>query len=204
MTTPSLLTVPELVLTRGLPASGKTTWARTWAAATGAVRVSRDDLRQMITGTGGGLLAPWQEHIVTCAEEATVRAALTSARTVVVDAMHLNPRYIHHWQHLAHTLHATVRIIDFPIDPDLAITRDAARAHPVGATVIHHLAARYTTGGTPHPLTPAPPTGPTTPQPPGTHRHATDTAPDTASTRAPVPAETTPPAGPTLERTPRP
>ena len=42
----------ELVVTRGLPASGKTTWAQAWVAddPTRYARVSRDDLRAMLFG----------------------------------------------------------------------------------------------------------------------------------------------------------
>ena len=38
---------PLLTITRGLPGAGKTTWARTHAATTGAVRVNRDDMRAL-------------------------------------------------------------------------------------------------------------------------------------------------------------
>ena len=45
--------VTELVITRGLPASGKTTWARGWANQPERVRLSRDDLRQQLFNVEG-------------------------------------------------------------------------------------------------------------------------------------------------------
>ncbi len=37
----------KLIVTKGLPGSGKTSWAREEAARTGAALVSRDDIRGM-------------------------------------------------------------------------------------------------------------------------------------------------------------
>ncbi|HEX2774665.1 MAG TPA: AAA family ATPase, partial [Micromonosporaceae bacterium] len=51
----------RLIVTRGLPGSGKTTYARTLQPR--VVRVNRDDLRRMLHG--GRFLTQWAEWQVT-------------------------------------------------------------------------------------------------------------------------------------------
>ncbi|NUR25646.1 MAG: AAA family ATPase, partial [Catenulispora sp.] len=59
--------MPKFILTRGLPGSGKTTWAK---AQPGFVRVNRDELRTMLHG---GLLGTgWAEQQVTVAQRAQI------------------------------------------------------------------------------------------------------------------------------------
>src|SRR5262249_18315609 len=71
--------MPTLIITRGLPASGKTTWARERLRTTAlrAARVNRDDLRRVLHGGLSG--ASWAERQVTLAQHASV-AALLPAR----------------------------------------------------------------------------------------------------------------------------
>src|SRR4029453_2439326 len=59
----------KLIITRGLPGSGKTTWAK---AQPGTVRVNRDELRRMMHGghTGEG----WAERQITVAQRAQIDA----------------------------------------------------------------------------------------------------------------------------------
>ena len=74
--------MPTLTITRGLPASGKTTWARKYAADTGAVRVNRDDLRAMMFDRLHGLT--WEEEkAVTDASRALTAANVNAGRDVV-------------------------------------------------------------------------------------------------------------------------
>ena len=46
--------MPKLILTRGIPASGKSTWAKAWVQEDPQrrVRVNRDDLRRMLEPKG--------------------------------------------------------------------------------------------------------------------------------------------------------
>ena len=67
----------RLLITRGLPGSGKTTFARTLQPR--VVRVNRDDLRRMLHGGAGS--SEWAEDQVTHAQRAAVEALLRPAPT---------------------------------------------------------------------------------------------------------------------------
>ena len=74
----------KLIITRGLPGSGKTTWAK---AQPGTVRVNRDELRRMMHGghTGEG----WAERQITVAQRAQIEALLRAGVSVICDDTNL-------------------------------------------------------------------------------------------------------------------
>jgi predicted kinase len=74
-----------LTITRGLPGSGKTTWAR---QQVGAVRVNRDDLRRMLHGRHLGYARA--EAQVTVAHRALVAALLEAGVNVICDDTNLS------------------------------------------------------------------------------------------------------------------
>ncbi|MEK8109513.1 AAA family ATPase [Micromonospora sp. M12] len=78
----------RLIATRGLPASGKTTFARTLQPS--VVRVSRDDLRRMLHGER--LFTQWAEAQVTAVQRAQVEALLRARADVCVDDTNLRAR----------------------------------------------------------------------------------------------------------------
>jgi len=137
-----------LHLTRGIPASGKTTWAKDWVALKleERIRLNRDDLRQMLKGARSGLAFADEERITTI-QHSTAREALARGFDVVVDDMNLRARYVRAWLALAEAVGATVVIHDFPIELDDAIYRDAVRETSVGAEVIRGIYERYTRKG---------------------------------------------------------
>lgn len=131
-----------LHLTRGLPASGKTTWAREWLAGDSTRRrVNRDDLRAMLFD------APtysWdQEQQVTELQRATVRTLLRAGHHVVCDDTHLRPKYIREWDRFARANGADIEVHDFPINLEEAVRRDLARERNVGGAVIRRMAERF-------------------------------------------------------------
>jgi predicted kinase len=132
----------ELIITRGLPASGKSTWAKAWVAEDPAnrVRVNRDDLRFMMFGKywGKGV----DEDAVTVAEETLVKSALSKGKSVVVDATHLRASVVRKWARI----HPVV-LKDFAIPVDVCIDNDVIRSaeggRRVGERVIRDMARRY-------------------------------------------------------------
>jgi predicted kinase len=134
--------MPTLTITRGLPGSGKTTWAK---AQRDAVRVNRDDLRRMLHGglTGQG----WAEVQVTVAQRAAVEALLRADVNVICDDTNLRARIVRELAELGVSCGASVVLEDFTGVPlEVCVARDAARAEPVGEEVIRSMHARYLAG----------------------------------------------------------
>jgi len=139
------VTVTRLLITRGLPASGKTTFAR--KLQPGVVRVNRDDLRRMLHGRR--LFTQWAEGQVTVIQRATVEALLRAKADVIVDDTNLRPRTVLQWAELAARFQATFEVHDFTDVPlEECLRRDAARPEPdrVGAEGIRAMHRRYLAG----------------------------------------------------------
>ncbi len=132
-----------IILTRGLPAAGKTTFAKSWVLEdrVARARVNRDDLRAMLFATP---TYEWhQEQHVTAVQRAAVRELLAAGCDVVCDDTNLRPKYIREWQRFAAAHGADVEVRDFPVDVDVAIARDDLRERPVGEEVIRRMARKY-------------------------------------------------------------
>lgn len=116
----------SILLVRGIPASGKSTYAKQYVKDNPEwVRVSRDDIRRMLFVTPDH---SWeQEKLVTAFEVQSVEAAIKGGKSVIIDAMNLRARYIREWGKVAARLNVDLFSADFPITLEEAIARDAAR-----------------------------------------------------------------------------
>lgn len=127
-------------VTRGLPGSGKSTWAMNWVSGDpeNRVRVNRDDIRLMLFGRVAGV----DEALVTKVEEQAVRDALAAGKEVVVDACHLKSAYVRKWLKFG-----DVTTVDFVMPVELAVGSDRVRGEiggrTVGEDVIRGMAKRY-------------------------------------------------------------
>ncbi|MGW4465236.1 phosphatase domain-containing protein [Micromonospora sp. NPDC004704] len=152
----------RLILTRGLPASGKTTFAR--ELQPGVVRVNRDDLRRMLHGTR--LFTQWAEGQVTAVQRAQVEALLRARVDVCVDDTNLRSRTVRDWAELGARFGATLEVHDFTDVPvDECVRRDADRPEDdrVGEEAIRRMHQRYLAGRTlPLPVPYVTPGGPAT------------------------------------------
>ena len=130
----------KLKLTRGVPASGKTTWAKAWVAEDPErrARFNRDDYRAMMFDSDG-VLTYAQEKAVSAAQQAAVKAALNAGLDVVVDDTNLRAKFVRMWYGLA----SEIEFVDFPIDIDEAYERDAARERSVGPAVLKSFFERF-------------------------------------------------------------
>jgi predicted kinase len=138
----------SLTITRGLPGSGKTTWAREQPHL---VRVNRDDLRRMLHG--GRLDDPElrnrAERQVTAAHHAAVEGLLRAGAHVVCDDTNLRGRVVREFAELAAKCGAHFSVRDFTDVPvEECVRRDALRTGDgqVGEEVIRSMHLRYLAG----------------------------------------------------------
>jgi predicted kinase len=130
-----------LTITRGLPGSGKTTWAR---EQIGAVRVNRDDLRRMLHGRYLGYSRA--EAHVSVAHRALVAALLEAGVSVICDDTNLSATVVRELRALAAKSGADVVVKDFTDVPiEVCLARDAARPDDirVGEEAIRDMHRRY-------------------------------------------------------------
>ncbi|WP_030436291.1 AAA family ATPase [Actinoplanes subtropicus] len=135
----------RLLITRGLPASGKTSFARKLQPR--VTRVNRDDLRRMLHGQR--LYTQWAEGQVTHAQRAAVEALLRAHADVIVDDTNLRNKTVRDWAELAARLGAQFEVHDFTDVPlEECIRRDVSRPADdrVGEEAIRRMHARYLAG----------------------------------------------------------
>lgn len=129
----------KLIITRGLPGSGKTTWARTQPAW----RVNRDDLRAMVLPTWPHG-EPGHEEALTEAQHSAICALLLHGRDVIVDDTNLRQEHVDDLREIADQYGAEFVIKDFTDVPlETCLARDAVRSNPVGETVIRGMWRKY-------------------------------------------------------------
>lgn len=133
----------KLLILQGIPASGKTTFAKkivhanpeTW------IRVSRDDIRDML----GKYWVPKREEVVTKIEHSSIQNGLCNGYNVIVDATNLNPYTIKSLKETAFAINCIndnsveVEFKEFTIPLRTAIFRDLKRGifgRKVGKKVI--------------------------------------------------------------------
>lgn len=139
-------TVLRLILVRGLPGSGKTTWAKKWVAVdVGArARVNKDALRAMLhDGVYDGRLT---EDKVDAVRDAAIVRLLGMGVSVVSDDTNLDPVKATDLAHLGMRLGASVHDLDMTNVPlEECLARDAVRLdkHPIGAEAIRGMHERY-------------------------------------------------------------
>jgi predicted kinase len=139
--------VAKLVVTRGLPGCGKTTWALAWVAEdrSGRARVNRDELRAMIDG-GAWAVGITEEKVVR-ARDAVIGDLLRDGIDVVCDDTNLAARTVRELVTVAGRNGAEVEVEDMTGVPlEVCLARDAAREHPVGEAAIRDLYRRYLEG----------------------------------------------------------
>lgn len=135
----------ELIMTKGLPGSGKSYWAEAAvldAPAGTMVRINKDSLRAMLHG--GRWKGNKTEKQIIAARDAMVGAFLADGVTVIVDDTNFAPIHEERLRELATKYGATFGVKDFTDVPlDICLERDRQRAESVGPKVIQKMWTQY-------------------------------------------------------------
>lgn len=129
----------KVIMTRGLPASGKSTWARQFIKDNpGWKRINKDDLRAMIHD---GVFTKENEATIVDARNALVRTFLSAGHSVIIDDTNIQDIHIKKVFHLVSCEFPDVQfeVMDFDTDRKECIHRDKFRDASVGAAVINKM-----------------------------------------------------------------
>lgn len=142
----------KIILTRGIPASGKSTWAKQEVLKDPehSVRINRDDLRNM----SGKYWVPTREGYIKACKGLIFIAAMNSQfDTIIIDEMNLNPKESEELKgEIAMINNAfiegqdkyVVKIKDFTNVPlDVCLERDSKRENPIGEDIIKGIFNKY-------------------------------------------------------------
>lgn len=118
----------KVILTVGIPGSGKSTWAKAEIAKDpdNWVRINNDDLRAMMNGS---VWSSDYEKIITDTRNYLIRDALKRNKHVIVDNVNLNRRHFDDVCRIAKSLNKNIQVFekDFFVELEDAIARDAKR-----------------------------------------------------------------------------
>lgn len=142
----------RIILTRGIPASGKSTWAKQEVLKDPehSVRINRDDLRNMC----GKYWVPAREHYIeACKGLILINAINFKFDTIIIDGMNLNPKENGYLKGMVSMMNDTfkdnndkyiIEIKDFTNVPlDVCLERDSKRENPIGEDVIRGIFNKY-------------------------------------------------------------
>lgn len=132
--------MPDLVINRGIPASGKTTYSKEWVTQeTKRVRVNRDDLREHLFNQGFG----YDEEMITLVEHSTIRTALRAGYSVIVDATHIERKYVNKLAYMGYELGANVILKEFVVPLERALQWNDTRKMTKGYVPEDVIVAKY-------------------------------------------------------------
>ena len=131
----------KLVALRGLPASGKSTFAKQLVERFGYKRFNKDDLREMLDNS---FYSRKNEAYVTDMMFLMISMALRKGMDVVVDNTNLHPFQINKCRELAERHEAEMIIQDFDIPLEVCVERDLQRSKGrVGKEVIQKMYDKF-------------------------------------------------------------
>jgi predicted kinase len=137
--------MPTLTLLRGLPGSGKSTWAKEQVAKdpTKTVRVNKDDLRAMLHA--GVWKGDKTERLVLAVRDDIVHEALAGGIDVIVDDTNLEPKHEQELREIASDYKAKFIVNESFLDVPLkdCIKNDLKRPNSVGHKVINKMHIKY-------------------------------------------------------------
>lgn len=133
----------KLIMTKGLPGSGKSQWAKDLVTKEPGKwkRINKDDLRMMFDN---GKWSKHNEHFVLLMRDTAALSALQHGWNVIIDDTNLAPKHELHLKELAAEAKADFEIKDFTnVSLEECIRRDQKRPNYVGEKVIRSMYRQF-------------------------------------------------------------
>lgn len=152
--------MPKIILCRGIPGSGKSTWSKQWVLEDPEhrVRFNNDDIRNML----GKYWVPSREKLVLNLKKQFIISSMMAGYDIVIDNMNLNPKEVDFYKTYVEIHNQTVEKLskenklnlqddfkyelefkDFFIPLQECIERDSKRPNPIGEEVIKKTYEKY-------------------------------------------------------------
>lgn len=145
--------IRKVIVLQGLPASGKSTWAKKWVEEDPEhrVRFNRDDIRNML----GKYWVPSREHVINAMYSEFLNDAMLSGYDIVIDNMNLNKKTLSEIESDVKEFNEWIKLsaIDLKyeieyksfldISLETLIERDSLRPQPVGEKCLRDLHNKY-------------------------------------------------------------
>lgn len=134
--------MPKIILTKGLPASGKTTWAKEMAEnnPNQYKNICKDDLRAMFDNS------KWSkenENFLLKVRNNLIIQSISNGYNVIVSDTNLDTKHETEIKKIADDIGAEFEVKFFDVSVSECIRRDALRANHVGKKVIWDMYLRY-------------------------------------------------------------
>lgn len=130
----------KVILTRGLPASGKSTWSKQYIADNpNFKRVNKDDLRAMLDKSW----SKRNEGFVLEVRDFIITKALKEGYSIIVDDTNLADKHEKHIRHLANVQNADFEVKWFTASVEQCLVNDKKRPTYVGEKVIRGMYNQY-------------------------------------------------------------
>ena len=135
--------VRRIIFTRGISASGKTTWAEQYCRDNqNTVNINRDDIRFELFTEG---VRDWglykftkaRERAVSEVQHQRILEASLLGKDIIISDTNLNDKYIIPIKDLPCLAKYSVEFKNFPITLEEACKRDSRRSNGVGVSVLH-------------------------------------------------------------------
>ena len=145
--------VKKIIVLQGLPASGKSTWAKAWVKEDPEhrVRFNRDDVRNML----GTYWVPSREPLINAIYDGFIKEAMNSGYDIVIDNMNLNKEAVQEIIDEVEDFNEWISkspleiryeieyksFLEVPLQT--CIDRDSKRENPIGETTIRRIFNKY-------------------------------------------------------------
>lgn len=132
----------KIIMLKGLPASGKSTWAKEKINEnSNYIRINKDDIRESITGKWTSK----KEKIVISIRNSLIKTGISLGKNVIIDDTNLNPKHEQSLKTLAQELGVEFEVNDsfLKVSVEECVERDIKRDKSVGYKVIYKMYYDY-------------------------------------------------------------